>query len=185
MVPLTRVISNEAMRLQPPVPSGSQRAVLNGTGGKIIGDKFVIYLSGYCICSFVSSFIPEGNTVFVPTYALHRDPRYFYPYPEDFWPDRWLPSEERMDKNDTSKPFTAHNEVVLEHKAFIPFSAGPRVCVGKPLAWTEMRMVVSSIVQKFGMTVADGFHLDDWEQSLEDHYVLKKGSLPIRLTHRI
>ena len=29
--------SNEAMRLQPPVPSGSQRSVLRGAGAKVIG----------------------------------------------------------------------------------------------------------------------------------------------------
>lgn len=90
-----------------------------------------------------------------------------------------------MDKEDTSKPFTAHEQIILEHGAFMPFSTGPRVCVGKPLAWSEMRMAVSSVMQRFDMKAVDGFDLRDWEHNLKDQYVMKKGSLPVRLTRRV
>lgn len=132
----------------------------------------------------LSSFIPEGSNVFVPTYVLHRDPRYFSPYPESFWPDRWLEPEERKEINDVHKPLGNGVQVTLETKAFAPFSAGPAVCVGKTLAMQEMRIVASWIVQRFDMQPAKGYDLDDWERDLNDYYVMQKGSLPVLLTRR-
>lgn len=146
---------------------------------------FTCFYPSALVSHYYESFIPEGNHVQVPTYSLHRDPRYFSPYPEDFWPDRWLTPGDRKIKEDTSRAFTSNDEVILEAKAFIPFSAGPRICSGKALAWTEMRMVASSIMQRFNMAPAEGFDLDDWERDLEDHFILKKGSLPVRLTRRM
>ncbi|KAJ6611167.1 cytochrome P450 [Mycena sp. CBHHK59/15] len=35
---------------------------------------------------FDSFVIPEGTTVIVPPYVILRDPRYFSPDPEKFWP---------------------------------------------------------------------------------------------------
>lgn len=49
----------------------------------------------------------------------------------------------------------------------------------------EMRVIASYIVQKFDMKVAPGYDLDRWEMDLEDHFVLKKGSLPVLVTERV
>jgi len=64
---------NETLRLQPPVPSGSQRSVEKGKGTKVLG-KLVI---------------PEQTQVTLHTYSIHRDARYFHT-PEAFLPERWF-----------------------------------------------------------------------------------------------
>lgn len=58
--------------------------------------------------------VPAGTTVFLNIYAVHRDPN-FWPNPEVFDPDRFL-SERTRNRHSFS---------------YIPFSAGPRNCLGK------------------------------------------------------
>nr|CAI5833647.1 unnamed protein product [Callosobruchus analis] len=55
--------------------------------------------------------LPKGLTVICLIYSVHHNPKYF-PDPEKFLPERFL--------NSDIKPYT-----------HIPFSAGPRNCIGK------------------------------------------------------
>jgi len=64
---------NEALRLQPPVPSGSQRTVGKGKGTKVLGNLI----------------IPEETQIILHTYSIHRDPRNFHT-PDAFLPERWF-----------------------------------------------------------------------------------------------
>lgn len=57
--------------------------------------------------------IPADSTVIIVQYKMHRNPEY-YPNPLEFDPDRFLP--EVCQKR--------------HYYSFIPFSAGPRSCVG-------------------------------------------------------
>jgi cytochrome P450 len=65
--------------------------------------------------------IPAGADLFICAYLLHRHPR-FWDEPEAFRPERFAPAQEAR-----RHPF-----------AYIPFSAGPRHCIGESFAMAEM-----------------------------------------------
>lgn len=117
-----------------------------------------------------SRFLPEGTNVSLPPYVYHRDPRYFYPNPDTFWPERWLAEGDA--------------NIVHDRAAFIPFSTGPAGCVGKPLAQMEIRYVTSLLLRYFDIAIQDGFDADAWCENLKDRLVLCKDDLPVLLTRR-
>ena len=166
------IFRNEALRLQPPLPTSLQRSPVQGSGGKQVAGRSV-----FCFISvrfstqvLVQRFVPESTALYIPIYVLQRDARYFSPSPNSFIPERWLDT--------TSGKFTTNTS------AFIPFSTGPANCVGKNLALLEMRMVVASIIQKFDMRFDEGYDPNTWEEELQDFFVTKVGKLPVVLTAR-
>jgi cytochrome P450 len=64
--------------------------------------------------------IKKGSYIGVPVWLLHRDPDWF-PEPEKFDPDRFLPEREKA----------------LPRYAYQPFGAGPHACIGRNLAMLE------------------------------------------------
>ena len=98
------------MRLYPPVPG----IVREPTTDDEIG--------GYRV--------PEGTTVTMSQWVIHRDPR-FYDNPLAFDPERWA----RTGRDDR-RPF-----------AYFPFGGGPRRCVGDRFALLEARLVLARLLQ--------------------------------------
>ncbi|XP_002071182.3 cytochrome P450 4g1 [Drosophila willistoni] len=76
--------------------------------------------------------VPKGTTVIVLQYCVHRRPD-IYPNPTTFDPDNFLP--ERMANR--------------HYYAFIPFSAGPRSCVGRKYAMLKLKVLLSTIVRNY------------------------------------
>ncbi|KAH9360628.1 hypothetical protein HPB48_007551 [Haemaphysalis longicornis] len=80
--------------------------------------------------------LPEGVTCFVDLYSLHRDPRHF-PEPELFVPERFL------------------DDCGLRHPySYIPFSAGPKSCLGKfrqRFFMLEAKLLLAKVLSKFSV----------------------------------
>ncbi|KAK8762371.1 hypothetical protein V5799_026361 [Amblyomma americanum] len=72
-----------------------------------------------------------GMCVDVPLAGIHRDPEYF-PEPDKFNPDRFLP-----ENKDNVKPFT-----------FMPFGNGPRNCVGMRLGMTQAKTLLACLFRR-------------------------------------
>ncbi len=70
-------------------------------------------------------------------YALQRDPR-FWNEPERFNPDRFL----------TDK---------INRNTFLPFSIGPRKCMGTRMAYIEGTLVLGAILQRYAFQIRDGW----------------------------
>jgi cytochrome P450 len=130
---------------------------------------------------FLFSYLPESNSAFIHTYSLQRDPRYFSPHPESFIPERWLPQDQR----ETLEPKIFNSEKFIHNTgAFIPFSIGPANCVGKNLAWMELRMVITLMASRFDLAFEPGYDPLRWYDDICDYFITVKGELPARLSVR-
>jgi cytochrome P450 len=85
--------------------------------------------------------LPANTNVLISQVILHRDARYF-PEPERFDPDRWRASDPRS--------------ASVPRFVYLPFGAGPRVCVGAGFGMMEAVLLLATIAQRFRIRIADG-----------------------------
>ncbi len=82
--------------------------------------------------------LPKGAMVRITPWVMHHDPRWFAD-PQRFDPER----------------FSAAGQAAQERGAYMPFGAGPRVCIGQLFASTEMALVAAMVLQRFTLAPAD------------------------------
>jgi cytochrome P450 len=117
-LPMTTAVLAETLRLWPPSWMFSRRIVEPLTlGGRPV---------------------PTGIMCLISPALLHRDPRW-WPEPDHFRPHRWLRRESGLpDRFDPKAPGQPRG-------AYLPFGAGPRMCIGEQFAWAEAAMVLAEL----------------------------------------
>lgn len=94
-----------------------------------------VVLNGYTL--------PKNSVVLIAPWTLHRCPEYF-PNPLSFDPERF-----DRDHKDNIPKF-----------AYLPFSAGPRICMGNAFAMMQMRINLATILQSYRLSVAPGYQFE-------------------------
>jgi cytochrome P450 len=116
---------NEALRVAPASPAPLWREVK--AGGAVIDHQT----------------LPAGTNVAATIYAMHHNAKYF-PEPYAFRPERWIASVDNPKE-----------KIEAARTAFIPFSIGPRGCVGRPLAMKELTLSLARILWRLDFKTAD------------------------------
>jgi cytochrome P450 len=80
--------------------------------------------------------VKPGDLVVLCMYAVHHNADYF-PDPEKFDPERFSPDRESQ----------------IPRYAYLPFGAGPRVCIGSGFALMEARLILATLMQRISFTL--------------------------------
>jgi cytochrome P450 len=87
--------------------------------------------------------VQRHDAVLLPPYTLHRRPDY-YPDPSRFDPER----------------FTPEREARLPRGAYIPFGAGPRICIGNHFALMEGHLLLATLAQRVRFELVPGQRIE-------------------------
>jgi cytochrome P450 len=110
----------EAMRLYPPAWAVARRPIKD------------YHFGDGCVAR-------PGSSLVMSQYVTHRDPR-FFPDPERFDPDRWMPEAR------AARP----------RFSYFPFGGGARQCIGESFAWMEGVLLIATIAQRWRFRLAPG-----------------------------
>ncbi|KAJ6836710.1 uncharacterized protein M6B38_325015 [Iris pallida] len=93
------------------------------------------------------TFVPAGSSV---TYSIYSAGRMASAWGEDcleFRPERWVSAD--------GARFEAHDSF-----RFVAFNAGPRVCLGKDLAYLQMKSVAAAVLLRYRLALAEGHRVE-------------------------
>nr|GAT53741.1 cytochrome P450 monooxygenase [Mycena chlorophos] len=119
-----RAVINETMRLYPSVPFNVRENIQATTWpSPDPSDPRPLY-------------IPAGSKLAYSVFMMHRRKDLWGPDAEEFDPDRFL--------DDRVKKYLLKNAF-----QFLPFNAGPRICLGQQFAYNEMSFMLVRLLQSF------------------------------------
>ncbi|KAG5735396.1 Cytochrome P450 52A3 [Termitomyces sp. T112] len=137
-----RAFINETLRLYPPVPFDSRTSnkatTLPNRPSTANPDARPFYIPAHTKCSY-------------GVFLMHRREDLWGPDALKFDPDRFL--DERLYKYLVPNPFI-----------FLPFNAGPRICLGQQFAYNEVSFLLTQLLQRYARftlaepTKSDGVH---------------------------
>ncbi|KAL1637006.1 hypothetical protein SLS58_009532 [Diplodia intermedia] len=90
---------------------------------------------GVTICN---RHFPAGTVLSVPSYSIHHSTDIWGPDADAFRPERWESVTEK------------------QKQGFIPFSHGPRACVGRNVAEMELALIVSTVFRRYEFELRQG-----------------------------
>jgi cytochrome P450 len=61
---------------------------------------------------------------------------------------------------------------------------GPTSCIGKNVAYHEMRLVIARFVQTFDATLPKGFDVDNFKKNVKDCFVMVKDPILVNVKIR-
>lgn len=103
----------------------------------------------------------KSEPIFVAIWALHRHEK-LWDEPSAFDPDRFAPEAAKK-----------------RHRcAYLPFGAGPRICIGMAFAMLEMQAILATLVRDFRFSPVEGHRLE----LAPDFTTRARGGLPLRVT---
>ncbi|KAJ6454873.1 cytochrome P450 [Mycena vitilis] len=108
--------------------------------------------------------VKKDAPILILIWELHRDPAVWGDDAEEFRPERMLDGK-----------FEA-----LPPNAWQPFGFGARACIGRAFAWQEVCLVMTSVIQKFDLSLVDPSYTLEIKQTL----TVKPNNLRIRATPR-
>ncbi|KAF7804667.1 cytochrome P450 94A2-like [Senna tora] len=141
----------ESMRLYPPVPVDTKEAAQDD----ILPD---------------GTFVKKGTRVAYHVYAMGRSEKIWGPDWAEFRPERWLEEEGEGKWRFVGK----------DSFTYPVFQAGPRVCLGKEMAFLQMKRIVAGVVRRFKVV----------PEGVEPVYIahltsLMKGGFPVTIQKRM
>jgi cytochrome P450 len=107
--------------------------------------------------------IPKGTLIAIPPWVLHRH-RLLWKDPDLFDPERFMPPQRDS----------------IDRFAYLPFGAGPRVCIGQSFAMQEALIVLARIVQSVSFALVPGHVV----KPLQRVTLRPEGGLPMRVAAR-
>jgi cytochrome P450 len=84
--------------------------------------------------------VRPGTSMIISPWLLHRNPK-LWERPERFEPERFAPE----------------HAAVRHRFAYIPFGAGPRICIGAAFAMAEGMLILAAIAQRYRLRLKPGF----------------------------
>ncbi|KAM5544703.1 hypothetical protein V8D89_001601 [Ganoderma adspersum] len=117
-------------------------------------------------------YIPGGTIVALAAHSQQVSPDNFYPSPQEFLPERWLPNG--------LGPETRTNKAMLAS-----FSYGAHSCIGKVLAYHQMRLALARLLLAFDFELQDGFDAAGFRSGiLNMRTMFLEKKLYVRVTRR-
>jgi cytochrome P450 len=155
---------DEALRMYPPVPTGLPRVVPKG--GATIAGNYVPETVSWAEHNHASRDYANSapqTVVAVHQWSMYHNDEHFKD-PFVFHPERWLGDPAFADDC---------------KEAFQPFHVGPRNCIGKNLAYIEMRVILTRVLWNFDVQIAEDSL--DWMSKQKIFNLWEKGPLNVTL----